>query len=189
MHCYNKRCINIITLIITILIFIQINYITIKIISFTEIQNSNKQFIQVEKSKAIEKKDQTNLAVNEIIWNLVIPKINVNAQIKEGTTQDILNNYVGHFTATPKIEGNIGLIGNNSGGVNNYFKNLEQLQENDVILYQCGEIQKEYKVVANIIIQDTDWSYLQNSEEDKITLITGAKTTENERRCVQAIKI
>lgn len=189
MHCYSKRCINIITLIITILIFIQTNYITLKIISFGEIQNSNKQFIQVEKSQITEQNQQAKLALEETNWNLIIPKINVNAEIREGTGQDILMNYVGHFTATPKKEGNIGLIGNNSGGVNNYFENLETLVENDVILYQCGDIQKQYKVVSNIIIQDTDWSYLQNSEEDKITLITGAKTTENERRCVQAIKI
>lgn len=189
MYCYSKRCINIITLIITILIFIQVNYITLKIISFIEIQNSNKQFIQVEKSQTTEQNQQTKLAIEETKWNLIIPKINVNAEIREGTTQDILKNYVGHFSATPKKEGNIGLIGNNSGGVNNYFENLETLIEDDVILYQCGDIQKQYKVVANIIIQDTDWTYLQNSEEDKITLITGAKTTENERRCIQAIKI
>lgn len=189
MQCYSKSSINIITLIITILIFIQTNYITLKIISFNQIQKSNNQLIQVEKSQITEQNLQSKTIQEETNWSLVIPKLNVNASIHEGTGQDILTNYVGHFTATPKTNGNIGLIANNSGGMNNYFENLEQLEENDVILYQYGNIQQQYKVVQNIIIADTDWSYLQNSEEDKITLITGAKTTQEERRCVQAIKI
>lgn len=96
---------------------------------------------------------------------------------------------MGILVGTPKIEGNIGLIGNNNGGINNYFENLEQLQENDVIFYKYGNNQKQYKVTKNIIIKDTDWSHLKNSEQNKITLITGAKTNKNERRCVQAIEI
>lgn len=96
---------------------------------------------------------------------------------------------MGILAGTPKIEGNIGLIGNNNGGINNYFENLEQLQENDVIFYKYGNNQKQYKVTKNIIIKDTDWSHLKNSEQNKITLITGAKTNKNERRCVQAIEI
>ena len=188
MCCYSKKSINIITLIITLLIFIQVNYITIKIISFIQIQNYNKQTIQVEKSQTSEVNVQ-NKVEKEENWNLVIPKLNINATIKEGTGQEVLKDYVGHFTATPKLEGNIGLIGNNSGGNNNYFENLENLEENDVILYQYNNSIKQYKVIQNIIIQDTDWTYLRNEEENKITLITGAKTNKNERRCVQAIQI
>ncbi len=87
------------------------------------------------------------------------------------------------------MDGNIGLIGNNSGGINNYFENLEELTEDDLIIYMYGNEQKMYKVEKNIIIKDTDWTYLQNSKDNKITLITGAKTNENERRCVQAVEI
>lgn len=189
MHIYSRNCINIVTLIITILIFVQTNYITLKIISFKEIQTYNQQTIQTEKS-AISEESQKSKTEQEVnTWSLIIPKIDINAQIQEGTGQEVLINYVGHFTGTPKENGNIGLIGNNSGGNNNYFENLEKLEKNDVILYKYGNVQQQYKVIENMIIQDTDWTYLQNSEEDKITLITGAKTNENERRCVQAIAI
>lgn len=66
---------------------------------------------------------------------------------------------------------------------------MENLLENDVIIYQYQGQQREYKVIQNIIIQDTDWSYLSDTEENKLTLITGAKAEENQRRCVQAVEI
>lgn len=133
--------------------------------------------------------DDTKKEYTQKEWKIMIPKLNIIGTIKEGTNQEVLTDYVGHFTQTSKWEGNIGLIANNSGGNKNYFENLENLKEDDIILYQYQGKQKEYQVIQNIIIQDTDWSYLSDTEENKLTLITGAKTQENQRRCVQAIEI
>ncbi len=36
------------------------------------------------------------------------------------------------------------------------------------------------------IIRNTDWSYLEKTEENKITLITCVENEPNLRRCVQA---
>lgn len=145
-----------------------------------ELSKTQEYKVAQESSSNIETKDE---------WKIIIPKLSIIGSIKDGTQQDVLIDYVGHFTQTPQWNGNIGLIANNSGGNLNYFENLEDLKENDIIIYQYQGKQKEYQVIQNIIIQDTDWSYLSNTQENKLTLITGAKAEENQRRCVQAVEI
>ena len=39
------------------------------------------------------------------------------------------------------------------------------------------------------VIFETDWSLLQNTEENKITMITCIKNKRNQRLCVQASEI
>lgn len=46
-------------------------------------------------------------------WYIEIPKINLVAPISEGTTQEVMNKYVGHFENTNVWEGNIGLAAHN----------------------------------------------------------------------------
>lgn len=46
-------------------------------------------------------------------WYIEIPKINLIAPISEGTTQEIMSKYVGHFENTSVWEGNVGLAAHN----------------------------------------------------------------------------
>ena len=48
------------------------------------------------------------------------------------------------------------------------------------------KITKIYVVDRNIKISEIDWSYLENSNENKITLITCIENEPEYRRCVQA---
>ena len=114
-----------------------------------------------------------------------IPKINLNAEIEEGTTKEIMENYIGHFEETSKDIGNVGLAAHNRGYKNNYFKNLKTLKEGDSIFYTYQGITKEYLVTEHVIIKDTDWSYLENTEENIITLITCVENEPEYRRCIQ----
>lgn len=182
MNCCSKKCINIVTLIIAVIIFIQTNFLTI--IVFNLKSNSVQASID-----ANYKEENINYANTEEEWKLLIPKINVTANIKEGTSGEIINNYIGHFEETPKENGNIGLIAASAGYKENYFINLEDLAENDVIIYVKDEIRKEYKVISNAIIEQTDWSYLSSTDDNRITLITGILEQPEKRRCVQAIEI
>ena len=73
---------------------------------------------------------------------------------------------------------------NNKGKVD-----LKLLEKGDLIIYSYnGEITK-YSVDEIGIIKDTDWSKLQNSKQDKLTLITCLEDKPEYRRYVQAIKI
>ena len=183
MNCCSKKCISIITLIIAVIIFIQTNFLTLMILNLkSNIVQANSSVIKDNS------KDKTYEEINEE-WRLIVPKLNISAQIKEGTSGEVINNYIGHFGETPKDNGNIGLIAASAGYKENYFEKLADLVEGDVIIYIKGELKREYKVITNIIIKETDWSYLSATEDNKITLITGILEEPENRRCVQAIEV
>lgn len=55
------------------------------------------------------------------------------------------------------------------------------------ILQQNGI--KKYKVETNIVIKETDWSYIGNTKDNRITLITCEENKREYRRCIQGIEI
>lgn len=73
-------------------------------------------------------------------------------------------------------------------GVESYFKNIKKLNIGDVIIYQKDEEIKKYKVTENVIIDETDWTYLQNTSDNRITLITCVENRPECRRCIQAVE-
>ena len=46
-----------------------------------------------------------------------------------------------------------------------------------------------YEIVLSTIIDETDWSYLEETEDNRITLITCEENKKEYRRCIQAIEI
>lgn len=121
-------------------------------------------------------------------WKLIIPKISLEAEISEGTSKEVMNKYIGHFEETSKKSGNIGLAAHNRGYEVNYFSHIKLLKEGDKIIYKFYDFENTYIVVENKIIKDTDWSYLEKTEENKITLITCVENEPEYRRCIQAIE-
>lgn len=122
-------------------------------------------------------------------WRIEIPKINLIAPIKTGTTQEILATAVGHFEGYSKWNGNVALAGHNRGYNCNFFQNIKNLEAGDKIIYYTNKGKREYKVVLNKIIKQTDWSYVQDTEDNRITLITCVENMYEYRRCVQAVEI
>lgn len=149
------------------------------------IQNiSNKTIIKQSNSQML----IPNIEDENIIWTIEIPSISLNATIAEGTTKEIMDKYVGHFTETSKDIGNVGLAAHNRGYENNYFANIKKLKEGDEIIYTYKNFKKIYIVKKHDIISDTDWSYLEKGEKNKITLITCVENEPQYRRCIQAIE-
>ena len=99
-----------------------------------------------------------------------------------------MDKFVGHFEETTKTNGNVGLAAHNRGYPVNYFKNIKQLKEGDEINYKYYEYEKSYIVVENKIIKDTDWKSLENTKENRITLITCVENEPEYRRCIQAVE-
>ena len=126
--------------------------------------------------------------VKSEIWQIEIPQISLIANISEGITKEVLNKYVGHFEKTAKEEGNVGLAAHNRGYEVNYFKDLKLLKEGDEIIYKHNEFEKIYEVDKCRIIKDTEWEYLERTEENMLTLITCVENQPEYRRCVQAIE-
>ena len=146
----------------------------------SDISNESSRFLEgeiLQDSKETEEK-----------WKLNIPKISLEAEIAEGTTKDVLDEYIGHFEDTSKKNGNIGLAAHNRGYKVNYFKNLKNLKEGDEIYYCCGDFERIYTVKTHEIIKDTNWSFLEDTQENVITLITCVENEPEYRRCIQAIE-
>lgn len=122
------------------------------------------------------------------VWTLSIESINLFADINEGTDMENLNKYIGHFEETNIFNGNVGLAAHNRGYPVNYFENLDKLEIGEDINYRIDDIIKTYKVKSINIIKDTDWTYLQETDEDIITLITCVRNKPEYRLCVQAYK-
>ena len=87
-----------------------------------------------------------------------------------------------------KDSGNIGLAAHNRGYKVNYFERIKELQIGDEIYYKYGNIEKKYKVNLITIIQDTEWTYLKNTQDNRITLITCLENEPKYRRCIQGIE-
>lgn len=99
-----------------------------------------------------------------------------------------MNEYVGHFKNTSKKKGNIGLAAHNRGYPVNYFKDIKKLKKGDEINYVYKKFKKTYIVDKIEIIKDTDWSMLEKTDDNRITLITCVENEPNFRRCIQGIE-
>lgn len=122
------------------------------------------------------------------IWQIEIPAINLIADISEGTTKETMDKYVGHFTDTNIFNGNVGLAAHNRGYPVNYFAKIKDLQKGDKIIYKTKDGIKTYLVDVITIIEDDDWSYLENTKDNRITLITCVENEPKYRRCIQGIE-
>ena len=182
-NCSHKNLI-ILSLIITSIIFIFLDH--------KVFYNYNQIF---ENSLEITIPDKTEIYIANKIedekdlsqWKLEIPKINLNANIQEGTSIKVMNKNIGHFIETSKENGNIGLAAHNRGYKVNYFKNLKKKKKGDLVIYTYKGKSKEYIVNSSEIIKDTDWSKLNKSRVDKLTMITCVEDRPDYRLCVQAI--
>lgn len=68
-------------------------------------------------------------------WYLEVPKIDLHAEIREGTDSKNLNRNIAHFEETVRLDGNIGLAAHNRGYKVNYFERLKELEKGDKIYY------------------------------------------------------
>jgi len=124
----------------------------------------------------------------ELIGRIRIDKINLEAPIKEGSDQEVLKSYVGHIEDTAIYDGNVCLAAHNRGNEYSYFARLNELEKGDEIVYENIYGIKKYRVETSQEILETDWSLLENSSQNKITLITCIANRPNQRLCVQAVE-
>lgn len=122
-------------------------------------------------------------------WRIQIPKLNLDVHIEEGTTPDVLLRAVGHFEDTSQWNGNVCLAGHNRGYQCNFFQEIKRLKIGDEIIYYTNQGKKVYQVQINQVILETDWSYIENTQDNRITLITCEENRGEYRRCIQAIQI
>lgn len=139
--------------------------------------------------------EEKNNIINELTLNIdgenvlgviTIEKINFEGLVYKGTSVETLDKGVGHIESSPYLNGNVCLAAHNTKEL---WGNLYTLQNGDKIKYVSFLGTKEY-IVDNIVeISETDWSLLQDTEENKLTLITCIKNKPFYRLCVQATEV
>lgn len=186
---YRNRYINLISFFVSVVIFLVLNFCFLGV-NTNPVENLFNIISDIKNEK---EQVSSELLKDEVIelgnWYVEIPKINLKAPIAEGTDMDTLKAKVGHFSETSKTEGNVGLAAHNRGYENNFFENLKKVNIDDEIIYIYENYKKTYVIDKIEIIKNTDWSYLEKSEENKITLITCVENEPLYRRCVQATEL
>ena len=158
----------------------------------------DKKVIEQEKQNTSEQLDNTEDVEKEVteddgfeedlIGSLKIEKINLNGTVKEGSTNEILRDYIGHIEETAKYDGNVGLAAHNRGNKYSYFARINELEPGDEIVYTTKYGERKYIVDTKKEILETDWSKLEGTTDNRLTLITCIKNKVNQRLCVQAVQ-
>lgn len=158
----------------------------------------DKKVIEQEKQNTSEQLDNTEDVKQEVteddgfkedlIGSLKIEKINLNGTVKEGSTNEILRDYIGHIEETAKYDGNVGLAAHNRGNKYSYFARINELEPGDEIVYTTKYGERKYIVDTKKEILETDWSNLEGTSDNRLTLITCIKNKVNQRLCVQAVQ-
>lgn len=133
--------------------------------------------------------DKVEKIGDDVIGILIIDKIGLKATIKDGSSNMILKDYIGHIENTAIYDGNVGLAAHNRGNKNSYFARINELENGDIITYQTKFFTRNYKVDNIQTILETDWLLLKDTQDNKLTLITCIANKKVQRLCVQATEI
>ena len=176
---------------LTAIILIAISMcITLFIVNQVKLNNAHKRAEDIiigDNPEVIESDNQLVITEDYNIGTLTIPAILLeNAPINEGIELSTLSHSIGHFPFTAIYDGNVCFASHNRGSNADYFKNLHKLKIGDEIYYQSIFGNKKYIVESINTIQETDFTYIEQTYDNRITLITCISNKPELRLCVQA---
>ena len=122
------------------------------------------------------------------IGTVSIKRVGMTAKVYEGATDASMNKGAGHYTGSGLYDGNIALFGHNRGS-HAYFAKLKNVKVGDEVVYQTNQGTKTYEVTFVGTIAYTDYSYLNEMGDNRITMITCIANQPSLRLCVQAKEI
>lgn len=122
------------------------------------------------------------------IGMLKIPSLNINMKVWEGETRASMAKGLGHYSSTSGWDGNVGICGHNRGAKYN-IGSIRNLEIGDTITYSTVYGTRTYAVILVKTISDSDWSYLQTTADNRITITTCLANQPSKRVCVQAVEV
>jgi len=114
-----------------------------------------------------------------------IPSLGINMKVWEGETAESMKKGLGHYSSTSAWDGNVSVCGHNRGA-KYVIGAIKDLKKGDTITYTTMYGTRTYQVTAVRIISNTDWSCLQATADNRITLTTCLADHPESRVCVQA---
>ena len=131
------------------------------------------------------------LLADESIGVLTIPDIGLSVRVFEGEDEmESMAKGVAYFRHTSAWFGNIGLSAHNINldGSPGYFLDLHKLQKGAVITYETAQGRRAYAVESVAEIDETDWSGLERTSDNRLTLITCITGKQSKRLMVTALE-
>ena len=122
------------------------------------------------------------------IGTLSIPRLKINVKVWEGETTTSMAKGVAHYSSTSAWAGNVGLCGHNRGAKYN-IGTIKDLVAGDTITYTTMYGTRTYQVTQVTIIANNDWSYLQSTADNRITITTCLADHPESRVMVQAVEV
>jgi len=107
---------------------------------------------------------------NSLIGRLSIPRLGLEAMVREGDTAGTLSVALGHIpgTAMPGQNGNVGVAGHRD----TLFRGLGAIRRDDLILFQTRQGTYRYQVAATQVVKPTDVAVLRDGKFPELTLVT-----------------
>ena len=121
------------------------------------------------------------------IGTVKIPALDISMKVWEGETTASMAKGLGHYSSTSAWDGNVGVCGHNRGA-KYVIGSIKDLEIGDTITYTTIFGTRTYRVSFVGTISNTDWSYLQATADNRITLTTCLANQPSKRVCVQAVE-
>ena len=121
---------------------------------------------------------------------LTIEAIGVSAPVYETDDEmDAIRKGIAHYKTTSAWNGNIGVCAHNGNASYCWFHDLYKLEKGDMVIYQTALGTRTYEVLEIREIEETDWSMLGRTEDNRITMTTCIDGKPSKRLVVQAVEI
>lgn len=122
------------------------------------------------------------------IGTVKIPTLDINMKVWEGETNTSMKKGMGHYSSTSAWNGNVGVCGHNRGSTY-VIGSIKNLKKGDTITYTTNMGTRTYAVETVTTVSNDDWSYLQATADNRITLTTCLADHPESRVVVQAVEV
>ncbi len=122
------------------------------------------------------------------IGTIKIPSLDINMKVWESETNTSMSKGLGHYSSTSGWDGNVGVCGHNRGA-KYVIGSIKDLEIGDTIKYTTVYGTRTYAVTVVATIFSTDWSHLEATTDNRITLTTCLANQPDYRICVQAVEV
>ena len=122
------------------------------------------------------------------IGTVKIPSLDINMKVWEGETNASMKKGLGHYSSTSAWDGNVGVCGHNRGAKYT-IGSIKNLKKGDTITYNTVNGTRTYAVETVTTISNDDWSYLQATSDNRITITTCLADHPESRICVQGVEV
>jgi len=121
------------------------------------------------------------------IGTLKIPSLCINMKVWEGETDSSMAKGIAHYSTTTGWDGNVCVCGHNRGSRYSIGA-IKDMEIGDTITYTTVYGTRTYEVSYIGTIASTDWSRLQATADNRITITTCLANQPEKRVVVQAIE-